>query len=163
MSILKYCIAALVTIVYMVAAAQGSVVERECWLDNNLVVNQSLGASPTTLDISSLPPGLHWFSIRVKDDLGVWSPTIFKAFVIPHELNDPTASALQGGEYWFDHNFAERHAIGTSPVTLDISSLPAGLHWFTMRVKDDLNVWSPAMTKGFIIPHEIDNTTATTI
>ena len=163
MSIIKYCIAALATVSCMVAAAQGSVVERECWFDNNLVVNQSLGASPTALDISSLPPGLHWFSMRVKDNQGVWSPTIFKAFVIPHEFNDPTATALQGGEYWFDHNYAERHAIGASPVTLDISSLPAGMHWFTMRVKDDLGVWSPAMTKAFIIPHEVDNNTATTI
>ena len=163
MSIIKYCIAALATVSCMVAAAQGSVVERECWLDNNPVENQSLGASPTALDISSLPPGLHWFSMRVKDGQGVWSPTIFKAFVIPHEIDNSTATSLQGGEYWFDHNFAERHAIGSSPVTLNISSLPAGLHWFSMRVKDDLGVWSPAMTKAFIIPHEIDNSTATTI
>ena len=163
MSIIKYCIAALATVSCMVAAAQGGVVERECWLDNNLVVNQSLGASPTALDISSLPPGLHWFSMRVKDNQGVWSPTIFKAFVIPHEFNDPTATALQGGEYWFDHNFTVRHAIGSSPVTLDISSLPEGLHWFSLRVKDDLGVWSPAKTKAFIIPHGMDNSTATTI
>ena len=163
MSIIKYCIAALATVSCMVAAAQGSVVERECWFDNNLVENQSLGASPTALDISSLPPGLQWFSMRVKDNQGVWSPTIFKAFVIPHEFNDPTATALLGGEYWFDHNYAERHAIGASPVTLDISSLPAGMHWFSLRMKDDLGVWSSAMTRAFIIPHEVDNSTATTI
>ena len=162
MRIIKYCIAALATVSCMVAA-QGSVVERECWLDNNLVENQSLGASPTALDISSLPPGLHWFSMRMKDGKGVWSPTIFKAFVIPHEFNDPTATSLQSVEYWFDHNFAARHAIGASPAALDISLLPAGLHWFTMRVKDDLGVWSSAMTKAFIIPHEMDNSTATTI
>ena len=163
MSIIKYCIAALATVCCMVATAQGGVVERECWLDNNVVQSQSLGTSPATLDISSLPPGLHWFTMRVKDGQGVWSPAIFKAFVIPHEFNAPTATSLHGGEYWFDHNFAERQAIGTSPVTLNISLLPAGLHWFTMRVKDDLGVWSPAMTKAFIIPHEIDNSTATTI
>ena len=36
MSIIKYCIAALATVSCMVVVAQGSVAERECWLDNNV-------------------------------------------------------------------------------------------------------------------------------
>ncbi len=163
MSIIKYCIAALATVSCMVATAQGGIVEREYWLDNNTVQSQSLGASPTTLDISSLPAGLHWFTMRVKDGEGIWSPTVTKAFIIPNELDNSTATSIQGGEYWLDNNIANRQSIGAAPVTLDISSLSAGLHWFTMRVKDDLGYWSPALTKAFIIPNEKDLSTATSI
>lgn len=163
MSIIKYCIAALATVSCMVAVAQGSVAERECWLDNNVVQSQSLGYSPATLDISSLPAGLHWFTMRVKDGQGIWSPVVTRAFIIPNGIDNSTATSLTGGEYWLDHNYAGRQTIGVAPVTLNISSLAAGLHWFTMRVKDDLGYWSPALTKAFIIPNEIDNSTATSI
>ena len=163
MNIIKYCIAALATVSCMVATAQGGIVEREYWLDNNIVQSQSLDASPTTLDISSLPVGLHWFTMRVKDGEGVWSPTVTKAFIIPNEIDNTTATIIQGGEYWLDHNYASRQSIGAAPVTLDISSLSAGLHWFTMRVKDDLGMWSPALTKAFIIANEKDNSTASSI
>lgn len=147
----------------MVATAQGGIVEREYWLDNNIVQSQSLGASPTTLDISSLPAGLHWFTMRVKDGEGMWSPTLTKAFIIPNELDNSTATSIRGGEYWLDENFANRQSIGATPVTLDISSLSAGLHWFTMRVTDDLGFWSPALTRAFIIPNQKDLSTATSI
>lgn len=163
MRIIKYCLAALATVSCMVATAQGGIVEREYWLDNNIVQSQSLGASPTTLDISSLPAGLHWFTMRVKDGEGIWSPTVTKAFIKPNELDNSTATSIMGGEYWLDNNIANRQSIGAAPVTLDISSLSAGLHWFTMRVKDDLGFWSPTVTKAFIIPNEKDLSTATTI
>ena len=152
MSIIKYCIAALATI-GCVMAAQGSIVEREYWFDNNFVESHSLGSSPTALDISSLPPGLHWFTMRVKDGQGVWSSAMTKAFIIPHEVDNSTATTIQRREVWFDNNVAERQAIGAAPVMLDISSLPAGLHSLTIRVQDDLGLWSSQKTKFFIIPH----------
>ena len=152
MSIIKYCIAALATVSCMVAVAQGSVAERECWLDNNVVQSQSLGNSPATLDISSLPAGLHWFTMRVKDGQGIWSPVVTRAFIIPNEMDNTTASSIQLREVWFDNNVAERQAIGVAPVTLDISSLSTGLHSLTMRVQNDLNYWSSTVTKFFIIP-----------
>lgn len=152
MNIIKYCIAALATVSCMVATAQGGIVEREYWLDNNIVQSQSLDASPTTLDISSLSPGLHWFTMRVKDDQGMWSPTLTRAFIIPNEMDNSTASTIQRREVWFDDNVAGRQTIGISPVMLDISSLSVGLHSLTMRVQDDLGYWSSSVTKHFIIP-----------
>ena len=152
MSIIKYCIAALATI-GCVMAAQGSIVEREYWFDNNFVESHSLGSSPTALDISSLPPGLHWFSMRVKDGQGVWSSAMTKAFIIPHEVDNSTATTIQRREVWFDNNVDARQTIGEAPVMLDISSLPAGLHSLTIRVQDDLGLWSSQKTKFFIIPH----------
>lgn len=149
MSIIKYCIAALATVSCMVATAQGGIVEREYWLDNNIVQSQSLGPSPATIDISSLSAGLHWFTMRVKDDQGMWSPTLTRAFIIPNEKD--LGTSIQRREVWFDNNVAERQTIGVAPVMLDISSLSAGLHSLTMRVQDDLGYWSSSVTKHFII------------
>ena len=153
MSIFKYCLAALATISCMVVTAQDGIVERECWFDNNFAARQTIAASPTSVDISSLPAGLHWFTMRVQDGLGVWSPALTQAFIIPHEIDASSATTIQRREVWFDNNYAARQEIGNSPVSIDISSLPAGLHSLTIRVQDDLGLWSSQKTKFFIIPH----------
>ncbi len=143
MNILKYCLSALAICSSMVAAAQGGVTEREAWFDFNFAARQAISASPASLDISSLPAGLHWFTMRVKDDQGVWSPAMTRAFIIPHEIDNSAATQIQRVEVWFD-----------SVATVDISSLPAGLHSLTMRAQDDLGQWSSQKTVHFIIPHE---------
>ena len=153
MSIFKYCLAALATVSCMVAAAQGGIVERECWLDNNFAARQAIAASPASVDISSLPAGLHWFTMRVKDDLGVWSPALTQAFIIPHEIDNSAATQIQRVEVWFDNNYTARQDIGNSPASVDISSLPAGLHSLTIRAQDDLDLWSSQQTRFFIVPH----------
>ena len=150
MSIIKYCLAAFATVSCMVAAAQGSIVEREGWFDNSIAERQTIGASPALLDISSLSTGVHWFTMRVKNDQGMWSSALTKAFII---MDNSTATAIQRREVWFDNNVAGRQTIGASPVMLDISSLSVGLHSLTMRVQDDLGYWSSSVTKFFIIPH----------
>ena len=154
MNILKYCLSALAICSSMVAAAQGGVTEREAWFDFNFAARQAISASPASLDISSLPAGLHWFTMRVKDDQGVWSPAMTQAFIIPHEIDNSAATQIQRVEVWFDNNYTARQAIGASPATVDISSLPAGLHSLTMRAQDDLGQWSSQKTVHFIIPHE---------
>ncbi|MBQ7205444.1 MAG: hypothetical protein IJS04_06330, partial [Muribaculaceae bacterium] len=154
MNILKYCLSALAICSSMVAAAQGGVTEREAWFDFNFAARQAISASPATLDISSLPAGLHWFTMRVKDDQGVWSPAMTQAFVVPHEIDNSAPTQIQRVEVWFDNNFAERQAIGASVATVDISSLPAGLHSLTIRAQDDLGLWSSQKTVYFIISHE---------
>lgn len=155
MSIFKYCLAALATVSCMVATAQSGIVERECWLDNNFAARQTIAASPTSVDISSLPAGLHWFTMRVQDSQGVWSPAMTRAFIIPHEIDASSATMIQRREVWFDDNYAARQEIGNSPVTLDISSLPAGLHRLTIRAQDDLGRWSSTVTQYFIKPHVV--------
>lgn len=155
MSIFKYCLAALATISCMVVTAQDGIVERECWFDNNFAARQTIAASPTSVDISSLPAGLHWFTMRVQDGLGVWSPALTQAFIIPHEIDASSATTIQRREVWFDNNYAARQEIGNSPVLIDISLLSAGLHTLTMRVQDDLGLWSSTVTQYFIKPHAV--------
>ena len=153
MNILKYCLSALAICSSMVVAAQGGVTEREAWFDFNFAARQAISASPATVDISSLPAGLHWFTMRVKDDQGVWSPAMTRAFIIPHEIDNSAATQIQRVEVWFDNNYTARQAIGASVATVDISSLPAGLHSLTIRAQDDLLLWCSQKTVYFIIPH----------
>ena len=152
MNIIKYYITALATVFSMVAAAQSGIVEREGWLDFNYAERQALGDGQATFDLSSLLPGVHWFTMHLKNSDGVWGPAVTKAFLITRE-QPPTATMIQRVEAWFDHDVAHKQVLNGDNVNIDISSLIPGMHWFTIRVQDDLGVWSPPVNKLFIIPH----------
>ncbi len=59
--------------------------------------------------------------------------------------------------YWIDGDVDN---VETMKSNIDISSLAEGVHSITVRAKDSENLWSPPLTKYFIIPH---TTAATTI
>ena len=154
MNIIKYYITALATVCCMMAAAQGGIVEREGWLDFNYAERQALGDGQASLDISSLLPGVHWFTMHLKNSDGVWGPAVTKAFLITHE-QPASATMIQRVEAWFDHDVANKQVLNGNNVNLDISSLIPGMHWFTIRAQDDLGVWSPPVNKLFFISHEV--------
>ena len=154
MNIIKYYITALATVFSIVAAAQSGIVEREGWLDFNYAERQALGDGQATFDLSSLLPGVHWFTMHLKNSDGVWGPAVTKAFLITRE-QPATATMIQRVEAWFDHDVAHKQVLNGDNVNIDISSLIPGMHWFTIRVQDDLGVWSPPVNKLFIIPHDV--------
>lgn len=57
---------------------------------------------------------------------------------------------------WLDGNISAAQAASTS---VDISALPVGLHSYSIRVKDSEGMWSPVVTKFFIIPRAIEPAT----
>lgn len=142
---------ALAAMISMTAMAEDekSIVEREYWFDNDVSTLQTLDAVTTAVDISTLPDGLHAFSLRVKDSEGLWSSTMTKYFV---KKPTPTSTAVAACEYWFDNDVANRKPLNESVTVVDLTGLTQGLHAFTMRVKNDAGVWSSAMTKYFIVP-----------
>ena len=131
----------------MMAQTPNTITQQVYWLDGDISSAQTV---TSTVDISGLLPGLHSYSIRVKDSNGLWSSIVTKYFVIPY--NEPTATAIAQREYWIDGNVAARTALGESPAVISIGSLSSGLHSLTVRVKDDASLWSSAVTKYFIIP-----------
>ncbi len=131
----------------MMAQTPNAITQQLYWLDGDI---SSAQAVTSTVDISGLLPGLHSYSIRVKDSNGLWSSIVTKYFVIPY--NEPTATAIAQREYWIDGNVAARTALGESPAVIAIGSLSSGLHSLSVRVKDDAGRWSSAVTKYFIIP-----------
>ena len=72
-----------------------TIIEQQCWLDGNISAVQNAGAS---VDISALAPGVHTYSMRVKDSEGVWSTVETRFFVIPHRIE------LAGRSRGFTHS-----------------------------------------------------------
>ncbi|WP_298117595.1 T9SS type A sorting domain-containing protein [Flavobacterium sp.] len=100
--------------------------------------------------------GLHKFSIRVKDNLGVWGPIFTN--IIAVEPTTPTPITLTQAEYFWDTDPGEGSATPLLAVDgnfnsafekVAIAGLDApsvGIHKFSIRVKDSQGVWGPAFT-----------------
>ena len=146
--ILLMAVAAMISLTAM-AEDEKSIVEREYWFDNDVSTLQTLDAATTAVDISTLPQGLHSFSLRVKDSDGLWSCAMTKYFV---KKPTPTSTDVAACEYWFDNDVKNPKPLSESVAVVDLTGLTQGLHTFTMRVKNDAGVWSSAMTKYFIVP-----------
>lgn len=131
-----------------------TIIEQQCWLDGNLSAAQPASAS---MDISALAPGVHTYSIRVKDSEGVWSALETRFFVIPRII-EPATNIVER-EYWLDGKVASRVSLDESPTQISLTHLQAGLHYLTMRVKDNNGLWSSQVTKYFIVPTSLEPAT----
>ena len=149
--------------VALTAASWGqSIAEREYWIDGDIANRLTLGESVASIDISALDYGLHSFTMRVKDNEGVWSSPVTQYFVIPRP-NQAAASSIAAREYWIDGDIANRQTLDASVATIDISSLPIGAHRLTVRVKDDEGVWSSPVTQYFLIPSDQEDAESTIV
>ena len=154
MNRIRNILLAAASVVCLATSAQKSITTKLCWIDGDISSAQSATAS---FDISGLHPGVHSYHIRVQDNEGMWSPVMTKFFIISHARDEEPASSITTREYWLDGRFANRITINQSQAVIDIGTLAAGVHSFTMRVRDDLGKWSPLVTQYFIIPHEPDS------
>ncbi|MFV0268119.1 MAG: hypothetical protein ACK5HT_13410, partial [Draconibacterium sp.] len=107
------------------------------------------------LDVSSLEPGLHTFTIRFQDTRGIWGSVLTKFFTY-YPGSTPGIHQVTDVEYWFDGNYTS--AIETSLTSgtsvdwnslLDMSSLNNGLHTISCRFKDDRGIWSSPLIRFF--------------
>ncbi len=120
----------------------------EYWIDGDIAARKALSPG-TTIDISSLSPGLHKLSVRVKDSKGLWSNQIARLFyVMPDAHADATSVAA--AEYWID-DVKQTTATTLNTQVIDISQLDDGLHKLMVRVKDNKGVWSNQMTRTFFV------------
>ncbi len=131
------------------------IAEREYWLDGKLADRADLGTSEAIVDLSGLSPGMHSFSMRVKNDADVWSAPVTRYFIIPTQT--AVATEIAEREYWLDGKVADRTALGTSEAIVDLGELGTGIHSFTMRVKDDVGVWSSPVTQYFVVLPHVDD------
>ena len=120
----------------------------EYWIDGDIAARKALSPG-TTIDISSLSPGLHKLTVRVKDGKGLWSNQIARLFyVMPDAHADATSVAA--AEYWID-DVKQTTATTLNIQVIDISQLDDGLHKLMVRVKDNKGVWSNQMTRTFFV------------
>ena len=132
------------------AMAQKTLEEYVYWIDNDISASQSLGASGVTIDLGSLSKGIHTFTMRVKDNTGLWSSPVTKYFLVPR-LKEAGVGIVRY-MYWIDNDISASQSLGASGVTIDVGSLSKGVHTFTMRVKDNTGLWSSPVTKYFLVP-----------
>ena len=131
---------------------QGSISEMEYWIDQQIDERQSLGLSPTEVDISQLSTGVHAVTVRVKDNNNLWSAPVTKHFVITPPSSK--ANTISEREYWFDGHIGERKSLDNSVATIDIPDLSMGVHSITLRVKDNHDLWSSVVTQYFLVPQK---------
>lgn len=122
---------------YFVCLEDTLYTDYEVWIDQNRQRTQgSLNADGTgvlTLDASELEPGMHTVSYRGRTALGNWGPT-------SHEIVFLEDSVPANYEYWLDDDYDQRVIAqgGSSDVavTMDISHLDCGIHFFNFRCTD---------------------------
>ena len=128
-----------------------SIVEHQYWIDGKLEAKVSQGEKPSAISIETLKPGVHTFSVRVKDNTGRFSPHTTKHFIVPPAV---AGESIVEHQYWIDGKMEAKVTKGQMISAIDVSTLSPGVHTFTVRVKDNTGRLSPHMTKYFIVPCE---------
>ena len=134
----------------MVEATQ--IVEREYWIDNKVATRATLADSPAEIALLGLTPGMHSFTMRVKDDAGIWSVPESRFFITPTQAEQDGLTIAQY-MYWIDGdtlNFTSAAVSDpTTALPVTISHLDEGDHTISWRVADSKGTWSEAMTQSF--------------
>ena len=125
-----------------------AIAQCEYWIDGKVDERQAV-SDGAIIPMDNLLAGPHTITVRIKDDLNVWSNPVTRYFV-KAPVASPSATAIVQCEYWFDGNTAERRS-EEDFGELVLENLEAGVHTITLRAKDDLNVWSSPVTRYFVI------------
>ena len=125
-----------------------AITQREYCIDGNVAARTSLGESPAVISIGSLLPGLHSYSIRVKDDAGLWSSAVTKYFIIP-SATESSSVAIARYMYWIDGDVANcvTGNVTGSAIGIDFSSLSEGTHTLSWQVGDTKGAWGRQVNK----------------
>ena len=134
----------------------------EYWIDDNLsqkVEQETTGGDFAALiDISMLPAGVHYYNFRAQNNEGVWGALKRMLFYIPENANpDATVSRY---EYWIDDDLLQKvtkeSAGGDIVSSIDISMLPAGVHYYNFRAQNNEGVWGALKRMLFFIPENVN-------
>ncbi len=148
MKAIKGMLLAVVMIISTAAAAQTTIAGGEYWIDGAIGARQAL-SSGASIDISTLQPGLHTLTVRVKDSNGLWSNQVARIFFVSPPGRTDAASVI-ACEYWLDGVKKSEYTTLNTQI-IDISDLAPGLHKVLVRVKDDLGIWSNQMSRTFFV------------
>lgn len=140
------------------------------WFDNDMQNNVTINVTPThNLDLvtdinaNNLSNGLHVFNIRFKDNNGLWS--VVKSEFFEKKAGNITDNKIKTYRYWFDDKSIEYKEISTGELqdesfatSVNVATLPDGLHTITSMFKDANGLWSSPITsfftKGPITPYQ---------
>ena len=118
----------------------------EYWLDNNYA-SRIISASTSTevsinVDLSNQSPGVHFFNFCAMDSIGQQGGIYRYLFFKPFKQAGDAKSGMSQYDYWLDNDYANRKtavsATVDSPLSIDLSTIPAGVHFFNFRAKDSI-------------------------
>ncbi len=134
----------------------------EYWLDHDfdsrieLPVNAD-GEFSQSFDMSDKSAGLHSLGLRFCDSRGMWSVPVLRHFLKPHEERQ-VSSSLTGLRYWLDYDNEHPVTVGCPngivEMPLDVAALRPGLHALTYMAAESNGLYSPVVTRYFVIPHD---------
>ena len=138
-------------------SAASTVTKYEYWLDNNYDSRTTTTAtaveSPISVDLSNAKPGVHFFNFRTYDSNGNWSGIARYLFFV--QGTPSAASTVTKYEYWLDNDFGSRTSTTAttvaSPLSVDVSQLRPGVHFFNFRSYDSNGNWSGIVRYLFFI------------
>ena len=136
--------------------------EHQYWIDGKIEARVTQEQQPDIIEID-LKPGLHSFTVRVKDNTGMWSSQVAKYFIVPQAETVVEEKRIVLHQYWIDGNLDAIVRSETQPSQIPISTLKPGLHSLTVRVKDNTGLWSSQVAKYFIVKDDdvMEETTIT--
>ncbi|MBR5395340.1 MAG: hypothetical protein IK144_09725 [Bacteroidaceae bacterium] len=111
----------------------------EYWMDNDYDHRTLVNEAPSPMfnvDISGLSHGLHYFNFRSRNSGDRWGSLSRYIVYIGIE-------SMQY-EYWMDNDYAHRtvvYDVPSSILSVDISKLSPGLHYFNFRTRYKGNQW----------------------
>ncbi|AZB10810.1 T9SS C-terminal target domain-containing protein [Chryseobacterium sp. G0162] len=123
----------------------------------------------TKTGITTPGNGLHKFSIRIKDNTGVWGP-VFTNVINVQQNTTSTILALSQAEYFWDTDPGAGN--GTPVLATDgsfdsafeqltrtgITTPGNGLHKLSVRIKDNTGVWGPVFTNVINVEQPVTST-----
>jgi hypothetical protein len=128
------------------------------WFDDNIIssyiinTNQSNYVFLDSLTVSTLNSGMHILNLQLKDSYGKWSSVINKYFF---KVDPLYGNILTNLEYWYDDNFSSINQITLNNAnivfidSLNVSTLPEGMHILNFRLKDTYGKYSSVINKYF--------------
>ncbi len=141
--------------------ATGRINAYQYWFDNNLSGNVLQTVTPSAIfnlngafDVTGLSNGLHFFNIRFRDNINMWSHPVTQFFYKSASVPGAAANEITAFQYWFDSDFQLAVTEQVSPQSvLSFSSaiatntLSPGIHILKVRFRDVNGHWSAAISQ----------------
>ena len=134
----------------------------EYWIDSDYSKRTVSNSSETdvsfVVDLGSQEQGLHMLNFRARGTDGQWGALKRILYYIP-QVSSPDNS-ISGYEYWLDDDHVQKvtqnSTGGAITAMLDISQLPAGVHFYNFRAQNSDGIWSSLKRMLFYVPETVN-------
>lgn len=127
----------------------------------SFTADTAISLTSTSIPISNLARGFHYLGLRARNADNAWSPTIVQPFFKEHIIIPPAQDRyISAMEYFIDQDpgFGNANVVQISndveikdfSFVVPLNNVTEGMHWFSVRAKDNYNQWSTVVVRPFI-------------